>query len=63
MGLVTAGFTLGFGSVKLGDLHPTELSASISLLFTIMGALTVPGILFSLLRNKGKVQSSPRGNV
>ncbi|HPN83024.1 MAG TPA: MFS transporter [Spirochaetota bacterium] len=63
MGLVTAGLTLGFGSVKLGDLHPTELSASISLLFTIMGALTVPGILFSLLRNKGKVQSSPRGNV
>ena len=58
MGLVTAGFTLGFGTVRLAKLEPAALASSISLLFLIMGFLTLPGILFSLLRNRGPRNSA-----
>lgn len=53
MGLVTAGFTLGFGTTHLGKIEPGVLASSISHLFFIMGLILVPGIVFSLLRNKG----------
>ena len=52
MGIVTLAFALWLGAVPLDAADPQRLMATITRCFTVLAALCLPGMYFSLARGR-----------